>query len=171
MQQEKGRKRNTQMATALPVKKTETIFDELNDMHDRIMKRAFEIFDGNGHALGKDLEDWLRAERELVWKPAIEIQERDKEILLRIATPGVDPKDIDIEVTPEDILVKAEIHHEHNEEKGKVHVCEFTSGSLFRSVHLPKKIDPDKVKAEFKNGILSLTAEIAKEAQARKVGA
>ena len=159
------------MATALPVKKTETIFDELNDMHDRIMKRAFEIFDGNGHALGKDLEDWLRAERELVWKPAIEIQERDKEILLRIATPGVDPKDIDIEVTPEDILVKAETHHEHSEEKGKVHVCEFTSGSLFRSVHLPKKIDPDKVKAEFKNGILSLTAEIAKGAQARKVGA
>jgi HSP20 family molecular chaperone IbpA len=40
---------------------------------------------------------------------------------------------------------------------------------MFRSVHLPKKIDPDKVKAEFKNGMLSLTAEVAKEAQARKV--
>lgn len=113
----------------------------------------------------------MQAERELVWKPAIEIEEKDKEILLRIATPGVDPKDIDIEVTPEDILVKAETRHEHKEEKGKVHVCEFTSESLFRSVHLPKKIDPDKVKAEFKNGILSLTAEIAKEAQPRKIEA
>jgi hypothetical protein len=37
------------MATTLPVKKTESIFDELQQMHDRIMKRAVEIFDGNGH--------------------------------------------------------------------------------------------------------------------------
>jgi HSP20 family protein len=157
------------MATTLPVRKTESIFDELNHMHERIMKRAFEIFDGNGHVFGKDIDDWLQAERELVWKPAIEIQEKDNEIRLQIATPGVDAKDIDIEVTPEDILVKAETHHEHKEDKGEVHVCEFTSGNIFRSVHLPKKIDPDKVKAEFKNGMLSLTAEIAKEAQARKI--
>jgi HSP20 family protein len=158
MQPAKGKKQSKHMATTLSVKKTESIFDQLNDMHDRITKSAFEIFDGNGHAFGKDLEDWLQAERELVWKPAIEIQENDQEILLRIATPGVDPKDIDIEVTDEEILFKAETHHKHKEEKGKVHVCEFTSGSLFRSVHLPKKIDPDKVKAEFKDGMLSLTA-------------
>jgi len=157
------------MATTLPIKKTESIFDELNKMHDRIMKRAFEIFDGNGHAFGKDIDDWLQAERELVWKPAIELQEKDNEIRLQIATPGVDPKDIDIEVTPEDILVKAETRHENKEDKGEVHVCELTSGNMFRSVHLPKKIDPDKVKAEFKNGMLSLTADIAKEAQARKI--
>jgi HSP20 family molecular chaperone IbpA len=171
MQQAKGTKRSKQMAATLPVKKKESIFNELNEMHDRIMKRAFEIFDGNGHAFGKDLEDWLRAENELVWKPAIEIEEKDKEILLRIATPGVDPKDISIEVTDEDILVRAETRHERKEEKGKVHVCEFTSGSMFRSVRLPKRIDPDKVKAEFKNGILSLTAEIAKEARPHKIAA
>ena len=157
------------MAATLPIKKTESIFDDVNKMHDRIMKRAFELFDGNGHAFGKDLEDWLQAERELVWKPAIELEEKDKEIRLQIATPGVDPKDIDIEVTPEYVLVKAETRHEHKEDKGEVHICEFTAGNMFRSVHLPKKIDPDKVKAEFKNGILSLTAEIAQEAQARKI--
>ena len=157
------------MATTLPVKKTESIFDEINSMHDRIMKRAFEIFDGNGHVFGNDLDDWLEAERELVWKPPIELEEKDKLIRLQIATPGIDPKDIDIEVTPEYVLVKAETRHEHEEDKGQVHVCEFTSGNMFRSIHLPKKIDPDKVKAEFKNGMLSLTAEIAKEEQARKI--
>jgi HSP20 family protein len=153
----------------LPIKKTESIFDDMKKMHDRIMKRAFEIFDGNGHAPGTDLENWFQAEKELVWTPAIELEETGNEIRLQIAAPGVDAKDIDIEVTPEDVLVKAETRHEHKEDKGKVHVCEFTSGSLFRSVHLPKKIDPDKVKAEFKNGVLSLTAELAKEALARKV--
>jgi HSP20 family protein len=153
----------------IPVKKTTSIFDELDSMHDRIMKRAFEIFDGSGHPFGRDLDDWLQAERELVWKPAIELEEKDNNLRLQIATPGVDPKDIDIEVTPDYVLVKAETHHEHKEDRGEVHICEFSSGNMFRSVHLPKKVDPDKVKAEFKNGMLTLTAEIAKEAQARKI--
>jgi HSP20 family protein len=156
------------MAT-VPVKKTESIFDQLNDLQNRITKRAFEIFDGNGHVFGRDLDDWLQAERELVWKPSIELEEKDNEFRLEIATPDVDPKDIDIEATPEYILVKAEHRHEHNDEDGQVHICEFTSGNLFRSVRLPKKIDPDKVKAEFKNGLLRLTAEIAQDEQARKV--
>ena len=97
------------------------------------------------------------------------LEEKDKEFHHQIAIPGVDPKNIDIEVTPENILVKAEVRHEHKEDKGKVHVCEFTSGNLFRSVHLPKKVDPDKVRAECTDGMLHLTAEIAKEAQARKI--
>lgn len=156
------------MAT-VPVKKTESIFDELNHLQDRIMKRAFEIFDHNGHVFGKDLDNWLQAEAELVWKPSIELEEKDGRFQLQIATPGVDPKDIDIEVTPDHVLVKAEGRHEHKEDKGEVHICEFTSGNMFRSVQLPKKIDPDKVKAEFKNGVLTLTADIAKEAEARKV--
>jgi HSP20 family molecular chaperone IbpA len=117
----------------LAVKKTESIFDQLNALHEQIMKRAFEIFDGNGHVFGRDLEDWLQAERELVLKPAIELEEKDHEFRLQIAVPGVDPKDIHIEATPEDILVKAETRHEHKEEKGQVHICEFASGNLFRS--------------------------------------
>jgi HSP20 family protein len=157
------------MATTLPIKKTESIFDEMKQMHDRIMRRAFEIFDGNGHVFGKDLENWLQAEKQLIWKPSIELEEKDNKFLLQIAAPGVESKDLVIEVTPEEILVKADLHHEHKEEKGKVHTCEFASGNLFRSVHLPKKIDPDRVKAEFKNGILNLTADLAVEALARKI--
>ena len=101
------------MGTTLPIKKTESIFDEMNKLHDRIMKRAYELFDGNGNVFGKDIDNWLEAERELVWKPAIELEEKDNQIRLQIATPGIDPKDVHIEVTPEDILVKAETRYEH----------------------------------------------------------
>jgi len=72
-------------------------------------------------------------------------------------------------LTPEDILVKAQLHHAHEEKKGEVYASEFASGNLFRSIHLPKKIDPDKVKAEFKNGMLSLRAPVSAEARAKKV--
>lgn len=157
------------MAETLPVKKTKSIFDELNLLHERIMRRAYEIFDGRGHIFGTDLENWFQAERELVWKPSIELEEKDNVFRLQIGAPGVDPKNIDVEVTAEDILVKAELSHEHKEERGKVHICEFASGKLFRAIHLPKRIDPDKVKAEFKNGLLTLEAVIAEEARAKKV--
>lgn len=157
------------MAETLPIKKAKSIFDEMERMQERIMRRAYDIFTSNGGIFGRDIADWLQAERELVWKPSIELEEKDNEFRLQVAVPGVDPKDIDIEVTPEYILVKAEVHHEHKEEKGEVYACEFAFGNLFRSIHLPKKIDPDKVKAEFKNGLLSLKAPVAEEMRAKTV--
>jgi HSP20 family protein len=151
------------MAGSLPIKKSEAIFDELRTMQERIMKRAYDIFESNGRAIGRDLEHWLDAERELVWKPAVELSEKDDAFHVTIAIPGVDPKTLDIEVAPEYLLVKAEVHHEHTENKGTVHLCEFETGSLFRSVRFPKRVDPGEVKAEFNNGMLHLTAALAPE--------
>jgi HSP20 family protein len=157
------------MAATLPIKKRESILEELKQMQERIMHRAHDLFETRGRALGRDLEHWLAAEHELIWRPPIELTEKDNEFSLSIAVPGFDPKDIDIEVTPEHLLVKAEARHEHREERGHVHVCEFESGNLFRSIRFPKRINPDKVKAEFKNGLLHVNAAIAAEAEARKI--
>jgi HSP20 family protein len=159
------------MAATLPIKKTQRdlFFDELKQMQDRIMHRAYDLFETRGKAFGRDVEHWLAAERELIWKPSVELTEKENEFSLRIAVPGVDPRDIDIEVTPEYLLVKAETRHEHGKDKGHVHICEFESGNLFRSIRFPKTINPDKVKAEFKNGELQVNAGIAPEAQARKI--
>jgi HSP20 family protein len=157
------------MSQLVPIRKSKSIFDEVERMRDRIMRRAYDIFTSNGGLFGKDTVDWMQAEQELVWRPAIELTEKDDEYRLELAAPGVDPKNIDIEVTPEDILIRADVHHEHRKEEGDVYACEFAHGNLFRSIHLPKKIDPEKVKAEFKNGLLSLNAPVAEEARAKKV--
>jgi HSP20 family protein len=157
------------MAELVPIRKSKSIFDEVERMRDRIMRRAYDIFTSNGGLFGRDTEDWMQAEQELVWRPAIELSEKDDEFRLELAAPGVDPKNIDIEVTPEDILIRADVHHEHRKEEGDVYACEFAHGNLFRSIHLPKKIDPEKVKAEFKNGLLRLNAPVAEEARAKKV--
>ena len=65
--------------------------------------------------------------------------------------------------------MKGETKTEKKEDKGEVHTSEFQSGSLFRSIHFPKKVDPNKVKAEIKNGLLTVVAPIAEEARSRKV--
>ena len=133
------------------------------------MRRAYDIFESNGRALGRDLEHWLDAERQLVWKPAIELSEKNEEFHVSVAIPGIDPDKLDIEVAPEYLLIKAEVHHEHFSEKGTVHTCEFETGSLFRSIRFPKRVDPNRVKAEFNNGMLHLTAAVAEEAHSRKI--
>src|SRR5262245_27421987 len=150
-----------EMAESVAICKISSILDEMYQMQDRIMRRAYDIFERNGRVFGRDLDHWLQAERELLWKPALELRETEGEFVLEVAVSGVDPKDIDIEVTPEDIVLKAGIQHEHEEKKGTVHICEFQSGRMFRSIHLPKRINPDKVKAEIKDGLLKLKAEIA----------
>jgi HSP20 family protein len=157
------------MAEPGAIRKTSSVFDEINQMQERITRLAYDIFERNGRSLGRDLDHWLQAERELLWKPALELREEAGEFFLEAAVSGVDPKDIDIEVAPEDIVVKAEIQHKHEQKKGTVHTCEFQSGRMFRSIHLPKRINPDKVKAEVKNGLLTLKAEIAEEARAKKI--
>ena len=157
------------MSDVVPTRKSKSIFDEIERMQASITRRAYEIFSGNGGIFGRDIDDWLQAEQELVWTLAVELTEKDNEFLLEVAAPGVNSKDLDIEVTADDILIKADVHHEHKEKEGEVYVCEFAHGNLFRSIHLPKKIDPEKVKAEFKNGLLTLKAPVAAEARAKKV--
>ena len=151
------------------VQKKESVWDELQKMEERVMQRAFDIFRGNGSVFGKDLDNWLAAERELVWKPAIELTEKDNQFEIRVAVAGIDPKDINVDVTAEDLLVKGETKTEKKEDKGEVHTSEFQEGSLFRSIRFPKKVDPNKVKAEIKNGMLTVVAPIAEEAKSRKV--
>jgi HSP20 family molecular chaperone IbpA len=97
------------------IAKAESVFDELQDMHDRIARRAYDIFTNNGRTVGRELDDWLEAENELVWEPSIELSETDKEFVLDMAIPGVDAKDIDMEVTPDYLVVKAGSRHDHQE--------------------------------------------------------
>ncbi len=149
--------------------KVESIFDEMEEIQNQIMQRAYDIFLNRGGFFGGDLDDWLAAEAEVTWKPAVELYEKGDEFVVQSALAGVDPKDLDIRVTPQELLIKAETKHEHTEEKGTVHLCEFRSGKLFRCIQFPKKVDPDKVRAEFRDGLLRVSAAMAKEEQQRKV--
>jgi HSP20 family protein len=146
----------------IELKKRDSVLDELNRLHEDISQRAYELFRNHQGFFAGPLDDWLRAERELVWRPAVELRQKDGEIELLAAVAGVDPKDLDVQVTPTDILITAASEHRHESKEGTVHLCEFEAGRLFRSVHLPDRIDPDSVKAECRNGLLRLTAAVAK---------
>ena len=149
------------------VQKSETLWDQIRRMEERITRRAHEIFEANGSISGRELDDWFQAEKELVWKPAVELKEKDSHFELQAALAGMDPKEIRIEITPEELLIRGDTRFEKREEKGELCYTEFQSGTLFRSIRFPKRVDPNRVKAEYRNGLLSVTAPIAEEARAR----
>ena len=149
------------------VRKTESFWDQIEAMENRVMRRAYDISRDKG-SIGQDLDNWLAAERELVSKPAIELMEKNNHFEVKVAVVGIDARDLKVEVSEEALLVKGETRTERREEKGEVLTSEFQSGSLFRSIHFPRKVDPNKVKAELRNGLLTVTASIAADATAQK---
>lgn len=156
------------MATVQITRKP-SVLDQLEHLHDRIAERAYALFKGRNGFGDDPLTDWLSAERELVWAPAIEVREQDDTVVVQAALPGVEAKDISVDVTASDVVVKAEATHRHTEDKGTVHRSEFVAGEAFRAITLPKPIDVSRAKADFQNGMLRVTAPIAAEAQARRV--
>ncbi len=155
--------------TVLKTRKTETLFDELERIQQQITERAYEMFKRRGAQVGAALDDWLTAEKETVWKPAVEICQKNNSFVIEVAVAGVEPRELEIQVTPETVLIKADTTHTHPESKGTVRLCEFQLGKLFRLIKLPARIDPDAVKAEYRNGLLRLTAAIAAEKPATRV--
>jgi HSP20 family protein len=152
----------------IEVKKVNTLFDELDRLHQAIRDRAYDLFRSDGTPWGNALRDWLTAEGELVAKPPIELRQADNHFEVLAALPGIETGHLDLQITPEDVLIKADTPHEHAAE-ATVHVCEFGPGKVFRSIHFPERIDPESAKAELKNGMLHVTAAIANAAEAKKV--
>ena len=146
----------------------DSIVDQLEQLHQRIARRAYDLFrgrDGWGDAFG----DWFSAEQELVSKPAVELREKDGTFTIAAAIPGVEAKDITVDITPQDVVIQAASEHRHTEDKGQVHRCEFTAGQVFRSLSFPKTVDATKAKAEYQNGMLNITVPIVPEARAKRV--
>jgi HSP20 family protein len=137
-------------------------------VHQRIARRAYELFhgrDGWGDAFG----DWLRAELELVTRPAAELREHDGTFIVKVAMPGFNAKEIAVDITPREIVIKGAAEHKQTEDKGQVVRSEFTTGEVFRSLRFPKEVDAAKANAEYQNGMLKITVPIAAEAKAKRV--
>lgn len=93
----------------------------------------------------------------LTFMPSAEIDETDEEIHLRLEVPGMKSNELDIEVMDDAVSIKGERKSEtKTEENGKFH-SEFHYGKFERLIPMPASIAKDKVVAEYKDGVLSLT--------------
>jgi HSP20 family molecular chaperone IbpA len=140
------------------------VLAEVEGVQRHIAQRAQEIFRARGGAIGHALEDWMKAERETIWRPALEVRRTKDAFIIEAAVAGVDPKQFDVQVTPTELVLAAHVHHSDREQEGEIVLCEFANGPLFRSYRFPAPIDPARVSAEYKNGLLHVTAPLAQPA-------
>lgn len=103
------------------------------------------------------------------WAPMLDVAETDTEVILKAELPGVKPEDLDITLTGEVLTIKGEKKEEREEKARDYHWTERRYGAFSRVIHLPSSIDPEKVKAEMKDGVLTLTISKKEEAKARQI--
>ena len=142
-------------------------FDDTRKLFDELQQRAFHLFQERGGGDGMALDDWFRAEREMLEIPVSEMTEDEKEIHVRAAAPGLKAKDIEVTATPRELVIRGETSERNNGKKGKTRFSEFSERRMFRRYELPADVDVDKIKADLKDGML--TIDMAKAEPAKKV--
>ena len=99
------------------------------------------------------------------WAPAVDIYETENELVLKADLPDVNEKDLDIRIESNILTIKGERKFEEKVKEGNYLRIERTYGSFSRSFSLPSTVDSGSIKADYKNGVL--TVELPKRAESK----
>ncbi|NWF61963.1 MAG: Hsp20/alpha crystallin family protein [Fischerella sp.] len=128
-----------------PFQEIENLQRQMNRLFDRLMPSG----DGGGAGI--------------TFVPSAEMEETDDAVHLRLEIPGLEAKDLDVQVMEDSVAISGERKSQTKvEEKGIVR-SEFHYGKFERVIPLPTHVQTDKVQAEYKNGILTLTLPKSEE--------
>jgi HSP20 family protein len=119
--------------------------------------------------MNRVFQDWGRGSDELLtsgtFVPPVDIYEDEHNITLKLEVPGIQEKDLDIQLENNTLTVKGERKFETEEKEENFHRIERRYGSFVRSFTLPNTVDPENVQASYENGIVKIT--LAKRAEAK----
>ncbi|MBW4623353.1 MAG: Hsp20/alpha crystallin family protein [Cyanosarcina radialis HA8281-LM2] len=134
-----------------PFREVDTLQRQMNQLFDNLTK-----FDDFGF-------------KDATFMPAAELHETPEAIELKLEIPGMDAKDLDVQVTAESVVVTGERKSETKTEEKGVTRSEFRYGRFQRAIPLPTRVQTNDVQAEYKNGVLSLNLPKAEEEKHRVV--
>lgn len=101
--------------------------------------------------------------------PALNLTDDGNNFYVRAELPGVDPESLEISVVEGQLLIRGERKIEPEEQKAGYHRRERESGFFRRTMTLPARVDPGKVSADMKNGVLTVILPRSEEAKPRKI--
>ena len=168
----KNEQQEQQTASSLPVQRNDlpaasgpvSPILQLHREIDRLFDDAFRGFGFPALNMPQWPSDWSG-----MLKPALDIQETDKQYKIALEVPGVEEKDIQITLDNDVLMVRGEKRQEQEKKEGGFHRVERSYGSFQRALNLPDDANQDSIKASFKNGVLTVTID-KREVSAPKQG-
>jgi HSP20 family protein len=101
--------------------------------------------------------------------PAIDLYQTDEEVVVKAALPGLKADDVQITVTDDLLTLRGEFKWENGHKNATYHIREQRYGSFERSISLPVDVQTDKAKADFQNGILTITLPKAESVKPKTI--
>jgi HSP20 family protein len=121
--------------------------------------------------MGRLFDDRLttRSGESVGWTPSVDIFEDEEGVALRFELAGVDPKDVDIRFENGVLTLRGDRKLEREDKRDNYHRVELSYGTFTRSFSLPGTIDAEKIKAESRNGILTVMLSKKPEAKPKSI--
>jgi len=133
--------------------------------HSSLQKEVNRLFDDFGR--NWDIDFPFNSHPELQnFRPDINLAESDNEYVVTAELPGMDEKDVTVELRNGGLIITGEKKNEKEEKKDGYIYSERSYGSFSRQVPLPDEVNPDSVEAEFKKGILKIKLPKTEKAKA-----
>jgi HSP20 family protein len=112
-------------------------------------------------------DSWVETKES--WIPSVDILEKEGNLILRAELPGMTEKEIDLKLEGNVLTLKGERKMENEDHKSTFHRIESYHGSFTRSFRLPETVDTEKINAEYKNGVLTITLPQKPETKPREI--
>jgi HSP20 family protein len=134
----------------------ERMFERMAEVTRRAAENAFSFFSERGGELGRELEDWFKAETELLRPAPIEITESPKEITVKAIVAGFDPKNIEVKVKDNSLTINGESEEKKRKDDESTFYSEWRSNRFFRQMTLPSEVDAERTRADLSDGVLEI---------------
>lgn len=134
----------------------ENLFQRMNEAHQAIARRAYELFETRGRGEGHELEDWVQAESELFDPVPVEISDQEDHILVRAEVRGFTGREIEVGVEPRRLVISGKLQSVEGSQTETTSMTEGGSREIFRVVDLPDDVDPANASATLSRGALAV---------------
>jgi len=104
-----------------------------------------------------------------VWNPSVDVYETDNDIVLKAELPGIDQNLIDVQVDNHTLSLRGERKVENETKKENYRRVERSYGSFSRTFTLPETVEQEKIRAEYKDGVLTITLPKRPETKPKQI--
>jgi HSP20 family protein len=103
------------------------------------------------------------------WGPKLDVSEGRKDIIVKAEIPGIEAKDLDVSIDGRRLNIRGEKKQEQTEEEETYYSVESSYGYFNRTIELPAEVDPNKVDASYKKGILKIKLRKTKSSETKRI--